>query len=281
MIIGTMFFSASTRAGGRTFGWSESHVMMTAGEDLTQGLIDLTALANKRVDLLGAGVTLTYMRVSRHEIKRDSLIESGIKPSQADVPYYNHAFKDKRADFAYSTLLLRCQLGLAPFVSRCSKYLSGNPDLFQEAASLPTDNADWRAAFALYKRLLIGGRYGQKCLNLDPVTNPEKPIIGAAIVNGELQLTCINHGFNTGTMVRISGLKGEGNNPNGVWELVKVNDTAFTLNGYSGEFTRRHGGTVRERKYTALPYTDVIIRRYASRRRGRPFDSPVSARRKK
>lgn len=276
-----MFFSASTRAGGRTFGWSESHVMQVSLDDMPQALKDLKRLATKRVDLLGSGVILTYLRVSRHDIIRDSLIEGGIKPSQADVPYYNAAFKDKRADFAYSTLLLRCQLGNAPFVARCSKYLSGIPDLFQETASLPTDNADWRTAFNAYKTLLTSGLYGQKCLNLDPVGNPEKPIIGAAIVEGTLQLTSPAHGFNTGTMVRISGLKGEGNNPNGVWELVKVNDNVFTLNGYSGEFTRRHGGTVRERKYTALPYTDVVIRRYASRRRGRPFDSPVSARRKK
>lgn len=67
----TMFMSA--KSGGKTFGWSESHIRMDAGtaDDVVAPAI---ALANKRIVLFGKGPTMDAVRISDVAVNRDALL---------------------------------------------------------------------------------------------------------------------------------------------------------------------------------------------------------------
>lgn len=158
--IGIMFFES--RNGTRSFGWSESHVII-GGDALPAAAAKFGPLVEARANLLGAGATLVEARVSKSDEFRDSVLldpppYNGVvifqgygkppvvkpivpgKPGAATplqgLPLHNIALSTGVLDSQIGDLivdqpnvgyLVRLQAG-APFVSRRELCLRGMPD---------------------------------------------------------------------------------------------------------------------------------------------------------
>src|ERR1700692_3484147 len=129
-IKGLMFFQAALGS-PRTVGWSES-VYFPGVADLPTALTRLQILAAARVQMFGAGVLSTFLRVSDDTVFRDSADAAGLMPLNAPPapPVYNLRLASFPADFAGSAYFLLCAGGNSTY--RRIYWLSGNPDNSQE-----------------------------------------------------------------------------------------------------------------------------------------------------
>jgi hypothetical protein len=266
-----LFFNM-TSAGSRAAGWSETYYSATAAT-LPGALANLQRLAAARVNLLGAGVTLRYMRVSDDSVFRDVRSVPGILPLiGAHGPYYLGTFANSPADFAYSCALVRCQ-GSSDFYNR-SLFLSGIPDLDQDIEHPVPFTAAWLAQFLAFKSLLESGPYGFKVQNRDGA-HAEIQITGLA---AGIFTTAANHGFNVNDQVRIRGFlprSGQNalGNPNGLWRVQATPAlNTFALLGYAQlTFVPTTLGRVRKVEYTVSPIITASLTEFTKRNRGRPF----------
>jgi hypothetical protein len=273
------FFFEQAQGFGRTTGWSETHYAATAG-NLTDALLAANVLGNLRVQMMGYGPTLTYIRVSDDTISGDSRITPGLPPQTFDGhPYYNQRFKDKAADFSYSSLLLR---GQGPQdTSRKMFWLSGNPDIVQEIDFFSPQQAliggaDWLDAFNAWKTEMVRGPWGFKILDRLG-TAPLQTVVAMALVGNPpvAQLTTLgNHGFTEPGFVKLYRFQPKGPlSPNGTWQLKVIDATNFQIIGWApGTYVPTRFGKVRQLRYIVVPYQSVVVRRFGSHKRGRPFD---------
>lgn len=194
---GTMFFSAD--CGGREYGWSES-VYLPSATSCVNGLLKLGNLAQARSLLLGAGVSIDYLRCSNQDLDgtggvfRDSKISvpqyktfDG-KPEAAPIGITLHATDwslydkklieeaaklskaaDVRCDFPYSGLLLRVEGVSTNFTIRRSYILRGLPD-YMQVTSVPNtffikEATVWNKSFEKFASLLASADYGVAALD--------------------------------------------------------------------------------------------------------------------
>lgn len=270
-----IFFTQSL-ANGRAYGWTETHYSIT-GQTLATALDHLRDLAIARSNLLGASVLIPYLRVSNDNVFRDSQVTGGILPTGSNLkgPYYNRAFALAAADFAYSVALFRIT-GDSDFYRR-SLYISGNPDGVQEVdfiiPSGPLGPA-WVNAFGIWRTVLMGGAWGFKVL----LQGPGNPIAQIDDLTAGVFTSHAAHGFAQNEMVRVSRFTptvgaAAANNPNGVWQVRVISGTTFALRGYTQvAFDPRRLGQVQARRYDVTPYKALVLRRWGSHKRGRPFD---------
>jgi hypothetical protein len=277
----TMFFNMSG-AGSHSAGWSETHYSITA-LTLPGALTNLVALAQLRVNLLGAGVTLRYLRVSDDLVDRDVRAQAGLTPHVgAHGPYYLGTWASSPADFAYSAALVRLQ-GASDFYTR-NLFLSGIPDLNQDIEHPSPFTAAWLQQFVDFRNALLSGRYGFKITVRGPA-NPDRQITGLA---AGVFTTSGNHGFNPNDPVRIRGFRANPGtdslgNPNGTWRVqFAPSPTTFSLLGYAQlTFNPTRLGTVRKIIPDVTPYTNVSTPLFTKRSRGRPFGLLVGRRRRR
>jgi hypothetical protein len=268
-----MFFSQNVQ-GGRSNGWSETHYSASA-TTLSASLTNLILLAQARVQMLGAGVQLTYMRVSDDAVFRDVQPGQGLFALEGPKgPYYNSAFSAINSDFSDKVAVIRC-VGNQDFYNR-SLYLSGNPDSSQEISfdfpALPA----WNTAYDAWKVVMLNGRFGFKVLDQSGA-NPRTQVIN--LVAGVFT-TALPHGLLPNEAVRISAFRPSGpplpaGNPNGRWYVSVINANSFSLLGYNqGGFSPTRMGVVRAFRYVVTPYTRVFFRYFGLHKRGRPFGQP-------
>jgi hypothetical protein len=271
-----------TGAGSRSIGWSETHYSFSANT-LTGALVQLVALARQRVNMLGAGVTLRYLRVSDDAVFRDIQSQPGLPPNVGNHgPYYLGTFANSPSDFGYAAVLVRCQ-GQTDFYTR-SLFISGTPDLNQDIEHPTPTGAAWLQQFTEYSNILLNGAYGFKVQNRD---NFHQPIQITGLAAG-IFTTAANHGLNPNDTVRIRGFKPTVgvpglNNPNGLWRVGPVpSAVTFSLLGYTQlAFTPTALGTVRKIEYTVTKYTRVFLSGFTKKSRGRPFGLAVGRRRRR
>lgn len=270
-----------TGAGSRAVGWTEQHYSFSANT-LPGALVQLVALANVRINMLGAGVTLRYLRVSDDAVFRDVRSQPGIVPNVgAHGPYYLGTFANSPSDFGYAAVLMRCQ-GQSDFYTR-SLFISGTPDLSQDIEHPTPVGAAWLTQSDIYRNTLLNGAYGFKVQNRD---NAHQPIQITALAAGVFT-TLAPHGLAVNSIVRIRGFRPTSgvaglNNPNGVWRVGAIpSATTFGLLGYTQlAFVPTAFGNVRLVEYTVTKYTSVAIAGFTKKSRGRPFGLLVGRRRR-
>ncbi len=274
-------FFAMTGTGSRSAGWSETHYSKTA-QTLAGALVNLRALAILRSNLLGAGVTVKYFRVSDDEVFRDVGTEGGLNPLVGPHgPYYYAAFRDDPSDFAYSVALVK-MIGDDPIYFR-TMYLSGAPDLDQDIEHPVPTSAGWNQQFALWKNELLSGKYGFKVLDRSP---GNAPIAITSLVDGTFSTAPVNHGLNPNQFVNITrfrpGAIADARCPNGRRQVATAPTlTTFTLRNYiQFGYTPTTMGQLRKLVFRISEYKQVLISGMGSRRRGRPFGLPVGRRRR-
>lgn len=274
-----MFFTMSG-PGSRSAGWSETHYSFTAAT-LPNALNNLIDLAGARAFLLGAGVTLRYLRVSDDDIFRDSRAVNGLSPNIGpDGAWYNPAFRLQPSDFGYAAAFCRLR-GNSDFYAR-SLYLSGLPDVSQDILHPTPTGAAWTLAFDNYRRTLLGGRYGFKVQQVGGGVGPFQVVS----LNAGLFTTMVNHGLNPGDLCSITGFQpktgqGRQNNPNGRWRVSAVpSATTFGLLNYTQvAFQPTALGRVKKIVYIVTDYRSCTDPVFTKKSRGRPFGLLVGRRR--
>lgn len=276
-----MFFNM-TGAGSRSAGWSETHYSFTAAT-LAGALTNLQILAGVRSLLLGAGVTLRYMRVSDDDIFRDSRSQQGIMPNIGpDGPWYNPAFRLQPADFAYAAGYSRLQ-GNSDFYNR-TLYLSGIPDVGQDILHPNPTGAAWLMFYDAFRTELLSGKYGFK---VQLVGGAAAPVQISGLAAGVFT-TAGAHGLAINDSVKIRGfLPKTGvaglNNPNGAWRVSAIpSATTFGLLGYTQlAFTPTRFGVLRKVVYVVTDYRRMSDVLFTKKSRGRPFGLLVGRRRRR
>jgi hypothetical protein len=287
-------------------GWSETHWLQTADQPLPTAIQALYALAQVRMGLLASGISISYLRVSNDSIFRDSQIRLGVPalaglaalpggfpittpgpPSggggQVAQPV-NPAQAGDPADMPWTAVLVRGEGG-TPFTARSMFWLPGLPDGITWSAQAGITDPNWVAAFVAYKNALVAswGFVGQD----NSAGNPFHAIQNAVIVLGSnVVITCNSHGFVSGQMVRIKGVKTIGNlgkAVNAIWQIQVTDTSTFSLLGSATTpaFTYLSGGTAQLRSRVIIPYANLLQRRFGSRKKGRPFGLLTGRRRVK
>lgn len=282
----TLFFTDHNQSAG----WSETHYSVS-GQDLPTVLKDAQDMAKARVMMLGAGISLDYIRVSDQQVRGDSLVALGIPPSQQNPIAYNKALiveatvvgeggrtVSPTSDYSFTALLCRMEMGVS---QRKSLYLRGIPDSLDQDGGVITDSV-FLDAFNSWVDLMKSGKWGARVLNKDLTANPIFPITSVTNNAGppqQVTITAAGSNFQTGQSVRISGIKYQAAPPaaastpiNGVWQVANPQAGSFQLSGYPGGTVQYfYGGSVRARTYTVPAYSNVLQIRMVSRRAGRPF----------
>lgn len=198
-ILGQMFMNATV--GTRQYGWSENHYVLGVS-DLPTALNRMSSLAAQRVRLLGAGVSLPYIRVSDRLVFRDSQVAQIAPPPfmlnpaavsiattiiaatqpptgwPANNGIYNNQMSGElqsvkeltelRCDFPYSGLLIRLEGG-STFTARRSLILRGNPDVSQHTDIDRPNSGPFNTALNAYLAYLTstagGASFGFRVLN--------------------------------------------------------------------------------------------------------------------
>lgn len=244
-ILGQMFFTMQN--GSRAFGWNEGVYLITA-ETLPAALVDLQTLVAARAKLLGAGVKVPYLRVSKTDVLNDTQVSSYSNPSSgllvnaqgvlslltfnandprigAALSLYNAALGTGLAAAELTGLvvdqpevgyLLRMEGG-STYTARRPYLLRGMPDGVVRTSSdgpRATNNAlsvNWLNAYDEWVAVMKNGKYGFNALDTSG-GNPQKDITNWAVANDTNVVTATIPDLNAtkGSKVRVSGVKIEG-----------------------------------------------------------------------
>lgn len=248
-------------------GWSETYYRDE--DDLTLALTKLKALASTRALMLGTGATITYARVSKEGIFRDSRVESFVgQGMKSEV--------EGASEVAYSVWLARLQ---ANDTMKRQLYLSGMPDV---DVSVPEDKAAHGALLKAFDKFVKKLKDDQWAIRGNDKTalNPEKAVTDIALDGGLVKVTIPNHGWQTNDIVVIRNARGVGK-MNGKFEVLKVDDDNIKLRGNTANVIYTGGAKARKQSIILAPIVEGVLLRQTHRDRGSPFDRPRCARRKK
>lgn len=267
-IMGSMFFSQ--KASGVSYGWSESFWLPTASS-LPNGVQKMRALIDKRILLLGAGVSVDYCRVSDQRVigqggvQGDSQIfvpENIARPPQmlgvpvaistrgSEFPVYNVGLvneagqvgksSDVIAAHPFECALVRLEGVSNNYTIRRSYYLRGLPQYISNSFSKTADSViggtRWVAAWIDYEALLKGGDYGIVALDKSGA-NAENLITNWDFATTQPSVTLGPGVLAVGDKVRISkalhlvGGTVETKQLNGVWRVQSANAGVYKFVG--------------------------------------------------
>lgn len=264
LIRGTFFFEDNNK-----HGWSET--IFTNKADLTLAVNAANSLMQFRRSCLGAGVRISYVRVSDDLEKRDSRIIT--------VPIADGGTRvgdPASADIANTSLIVRIEA--LPKVRR-TLYMRGLPDNCVTDSGKFTPTPQFVFNFDNWAARLIDD--GWSCRTRDG-TAPLHNIVGITQVGATGVVTIQTftpHLLELGKPFVIRGVKGA-QQVNGTWLpfAIPSGDTVtIKLNVLIGTWIGQ--GTLAKLTYVLHPITDVKVIRVSHRISGRPFDSPVGRRR--
>jgi hypothetical protein len=246
----------------QNYGWSETFFSQKA--TLQDVLVAAQAVVPLRVNMLGGGVSLKYIRVSDDLVKRDSLVKA---VSSRDG---QNKTIGASSDIANTCILVRLQ-GSA--LARRSWYVRGQSDDNVTNSGDYTPTPAFNAALtAMINQLTLDAW----CIRTkNPISVPIQVIqVLQNPVNGQITITTTGpHGFLVGSTVTFTGMKGV-SFLNGSTTVFFVNSpTSFTINSNQLAGTYLGGGTVVSRLFTLTLITLGFAVRASHRIAGRPFDS--------
>lgn len=270
---------------------SESHVFTNGTSGITPSAVAAaTALFKARMALCGFGVTAIEGRLSQLNVFRDSMLLdlsslAGISPVKGTVIDNMGGVQPNDTDQANACILLRAESGVS---RRKPIFLGGVLDvMIRENPALPVVIAipSWGALFNAYRALLISGIWGFAG-KVDPatmgfapanivnvVTQPGTGFIGVVLTNGAIAT-------NTGLklQVRKCRMANRAYAPvNATWQVASTAAdspsaglTTFFLYGSQGVSQANivSLGTAQLVDTQTWPYTNVILERNATRKRG-------------
>jgi hypothetical protein len=251
------------------YGWSETFfnqgVTLEAVRDVAKQLVP------RRVAILGRGVRLRFLRVSDDLIKRDSLIY--------DVPSEDGQLKDPNIDTSdLANTCVWCRLQATAMVRRPFP-LAGIPDNVVQPSGAFNQDAAWMTAFQAWTNAVKNGGWAIKAKN---TAVPQFAIVTIQQDAATGDITIEHAGANQfvqNDAIQIKGVRGA-TQCNGLFYVFKVTAPTFLviksrrlINPYTG------GGTVGKVGFTLNNITEISPRRSGTRKRGRPFDSPIGRRR--
>lgn len=285
----TFFFKHKSQGKG----WTEKYFLVNE-MDLGVALVKAEQLARKRGGFCGLDITIEKVVVSGNP-KGDSRVKIlGEILTDKSLQSFEGSPGDPLADFAENGVQCRFETG-SDFNRRVA-ILSGTADFLTHTGDKTPADAQgggvaWAKAFKLFTDIATNGDYGMLALDKDPMTNPEKligsftPIVGPP---NNITISSTAHGFANNQKVRLYENKGQGDNPNGVWNVRVLDANSFQLMGYEllnsgagGTWTPTKLGKVRAVKYKVIAYSTIQPQGYAHRRRGLPNSSAKPKSRKK
>jgi hypothetical protein len=270
---------------------SESHVFTNNNAGITSAAVaSAQELFKRRMALCGFGVSAIEGRLSQLGVFRDSkLLDltalAGISPVKGTVIDTNGVTQPNDTDQPNACILLRAESGVT---RRKPIFLGGVLDvLIRENPSLPNIIAipAWGTLFNQYRAWLVSGAWGfagkvdpaamgfapQNIVNV--ITQAGTGFIGIVVPNGALAT-------NTGlkVQVRTCRMSNRAFKPvNGTWQVASTAAdtpstglTTFYLYGSNGVTQSNivSFGTIQLVDTQTWPYTDVILERNATRKRG-------------
>jgi hypothetical protein len=270
---------------------SESHVFANGSGGITDSAVAAaTALFKARMALAGFGVTAIEGRLSQLQVFRDSKLIpltslAGISPVQGTVIDYQGKTQPNDTDQPNACILLRAESGVS---RRKPIYLGGVLDvLIRENPALPVLIAvpAWATLFNAYRALLVSGLWGFAA-RIDPATMGFAPVKAVNIVT-QAGTGFIGVVVPSGAPPTNSGLKAQTRlftmtnrafEPlNGTWDVASIVPDSpstglttwylYNSNGVSVANVRKFG-TLQLVDTQTWVYTDVIIERNATRKRG-------------
>jgi len=279
-------------------GWSETRFLQTPGIDLAQAIIKARTYAGIRQQLLATGIKIAYIRVSNDNTFRDSQIVPGL-PAMIGAPTGplatviaagqagpqgagggnvvpdNPFFASNPADFDWTAVLVRGE-GPSPYTQRSMFWLSGVPDALTWNYQAGITDPVWVSLFNLWVTELKANWAfpaqvpisSQTQISIQNITQTGSPAI--------VTVTAANHGFSSGNLIRIAGVKtiqNLGRLVNGSWQIQTLDNNNFTLvaGNLLPTFQYGSGGVCTLKIRQLVNFANVIQRRMGSRRRGRPF----------
>lgn len=256
--------------GQGNYGWSET--WFHSKDNHQQVLSVVENVRPYRKQILVAGANLRAVRISDDSIFRDSLL----KPYSAKDQEGQDVVGD--ADFPFVSVLCRAE---SSALLRRQLWLRGIPDPLTISVGAQPNIDHWLGGpFDTWANQVMANEFALKVLIRPPIA------LNGAVVNVILggPSSVVTNAVNlplTGDKVRIKGLVGV-TGMTGIFQVGTVNLTTktFELIGAFGTGTYRGGGTWVRQEFTTAPITALKAVRIASRRTGRPFDSPRGRRRR-
>lgn len=319
MIVGTMFFKS--QVGSRQYGWTESYVLPSSAPSLPAAIPMLYDLAVRRAQMCGAGVDIPYLRVSDPDTKGDSQVVGGpvagfaydptlgtLNPITATnltgLRLYNRQLfdaagadaqlkRDVLSDMPYSAAIVRGEGGTT-YTQRRTLWFRGNPDAAQDTAAnfpLATGNPvadEWLKKLQLF---LSPGLTGWGFRTRKAYTPPFVLVTGAGSVGGAPTFNAAYPALTQGKQFTVTGLKMVNiatgaiyKVPSGPYVVFANTGTLITAVGVAPDlsgFIVQTPGKMKQLEQEAVVFNQFVLRRYAKKNTGGPFDRPIVRSRRK
>ena len=269
------------------YGFSESHIYL-GNASLDATFPDANTMLKARYKMMGALVQAVAVRISKEGVFRDSKIfdaeDLAIPQKGLNEDKLAGGGEQKNTpDQSKACGLLRMEAGNT---NRRSLYLAGIPDALIEGAP-PVFNIynipGWDKIYKAWKNLMIGGKWGFVIRDQSVFNTTKLPIVAFSQQNvtGLLGVTVAGTVSVVAPYNRlvIKGCRVSNRayrNPNGSWQIAQTEagpnagQTTYWLLNSRGVLasTVTANGFLGALDFTAVPYTDVIVRVPTTRKRG-------------
>ena len=275
------------------FGISEEHIY--GSTNFPAAYLAAIKIFKARMGVAGFGVVPFGGRLSLLPLERQTQVLSpqdiaGIAPGQLTWNVSGGGVVDNTMDQPLSCVVLRLEAGTT---RRRSLFMAGIPDVVVRENPIGPDVTDypaWNTAFAAYRAALLADTWG--FVNTAPVT--PIPVIGAGSdpATGNLQLTVSGASavFTQGQFVAVHKFLRSNvayASANGRWQIASVQINAipvtvtYTLfsSAQVNPLTITRMGVIQALDTQWSKYTNVLLRKQGTRKRGNRFLVPPGVRR--
>lgn len=187
------------------YGWSES-LWGTGTVDYADLRLVALTYVNSRVQILANNVILKECRLSDDEVSGDSQLITVPEPDFVNnLPIYNRVFAAQSPCPIDVSVNLELRSGN---LYRGALFLGGCPN--SETGAYVKNNefgAGYGRAFSLFQQFLTtpSNKIGIKCLPKG-TDAPTKAITNITFAPGNIVVTAVGHGYNSGDKVRVNGV---------------------------------------------------------------------------
>lgn len=271
----------------RTVGWSETVVLGL--NDVNNSTVNnnaVSAYTVARTSMLGAGVALTYAKLTLLAVGRPPVVSTRrqellITPPQpfrgltGQLPVYNPFLSANPADFSQTVLMVRFSTNPSSFPQYFRTFwVAGLPDVNDQTNFLSPVTGVWVRFYQNWRLVMVNlAQPPQILMAANDVSNANPAFLCTMYDPVTGKLTCPGHTILSGQQVDAIGWRANagGTVPKGKYKALVNDDATITLEGAKTFVGIKSKGSIRPVSWVYPALYDYEERGFTNKKKGRPF----------